>query len=115
MLHLLTPPPKCYYVLAGCDEIVYGCSGALSLEDALDVFEDEKFTPGKDGIDSSWNAVLNRIYGRQETPGKWVNSTAQLASKFFPVGSWKWVELMRVCRTLELKGGSNARSIRSTP
>lgn len=90
--------PDCFVVLCMQDEVVYQHTQPTTWKEASAIFEEEGYLPGPDRVDSGWNATWARITGRAEEPGKWNGSLAAKVSEVCGIGTWKWVEALRICR-----------------
>jgi hypothetical protein len=108
-LYLPAPPPNCYLVVVTYLGKPYAQSLLIDWAAAEYTFSEESILPGPGGseTDSSWCAVLSRLMHNVEPAGTWQGSIGEHAAKYYDVGSWPWVESLRLYRKLaeEKEGG----------
>lgn len=88
--------------LEKCGGIGYACSTeidgkvrlfshSMSYKSADTMFDDMELMAT---ASSSWKAVLARLTGRREQPGKWQGSAAQVAADLYGLATWKWIRFL---------------------
>lgn len=95
MLDLAAPRPNNWAVAVTHKGQIYASAARLSAEDADAAYEMQDLIPGPAG-DASWGAVLQRLMQQEEPAADW--APVNLATNFFPIGSWNWLVTLKIIR-----------------
>jgi hypothetical protein len=74
---------------------VYDGASGIEAADADYLYDLQQVTPGPE-FDAGWNAVLDRLMDKDEGQADW--APVNLATQFFPVGSWNWLVTLKIIR-----------------
>lgn len=97
-LDISTPPGRSWTVSRYMDEQMLFTSPGMRKEAADELYEAFEMSYGPRG-NPGWLAVLRRLRGiAPDKPAQWEGSAGEYAARFHGVGTWEWVESLRVIR-----------------
>jgi hypothetical protein len=99
-LDLHVEPPLNCQVLQSYKDQIYDASPFIERSVALDLAEElELCCAGPEGS-SDWKDAWARITEKEEPRAKWEGSAAELATRFYAIGTWNWIVTLTECRRL---------------